>query len=127
MHTPANDYVTNARGQMMFFEQLEKHNDRKAMDRQARYYVTPNGDHGSVGFAYGDKDELPRQVDLLSYVENWVEKGVAPPDSLPQVLKDIDPPYTLRRSRPLCRYPKYPRYAGKGDPKDAASYTCAAP
>lgn len=127
MHTPSDDYVTNAQGQMKFFEELEKQNDHKAMERQARYYVNPNADHSSVGFAYGDKDELPRQVDLLGYLENWVEQGAAPPDSLLQVLKDIDPPYTVRRSRPLCRYPTYPRYSGKGDPKDASSYSCAEP
>jgi len=127
MHTPSNDYVTNAQGQMKFFEEVVKHNDHKAVERQTRYYVNPNADHSSVGFAYGNADELPRQVDLLAYMENWVEKGVAPPDSLLQVLKDIDPPYTLRRSRPLCRYPTYPRYDGKGDAKYASSYSCTTP
>jgi len=29
------------------------------------------------------------------------------------------------RTRPLCDYPKWPRYAGSGDVNLAASYTCA--
>jgi len=55
-----------------------------------------------------------RANDLLAYLENWVENGVAPPEPTVETLKDADPPYTLHRSRPLCRYPNYPRYAGKG-------------
>ena len=30
-------------------------------------------------------------------------------------------------SRPLCRYPGYPRYVGSGDPNLASSFVCAAP
>jgi feruloyl esterase len=30
-------------------------------------------------------------------------------------------------SRPLCPYPQLARYKGRGDPNDAASFTCAAP
>jgi feruloyl esterase len=28
-------------------------------------------------------------------------------------------------TRPLCEYPAFPRYTGKGDPKAASSFTCA--
>jgi feruloyl esterase len=66
-------------------------------------------------------------MDLVGYLENWVEKGVVPPDAIPQTLKEPNAPYTVIRSRPLCRYPKYPRYNGSGDPDRMESYTCAAP
>lgn len=127
MHSSASDTVQNPRAEMQFFEVLVKRNGKQAVDRYMRYYVTPNADHSSVGFAYGNKDELPRQSDLLSYLENWVENGAAPPEPIVETLKDVDPPYTLLRSRPLCRYPNYPRYQGKGDPKVASSYGCSAP
>jgi hypothetical protein len=28
-------------------------------------------------------------------------------------------------SRPLCRYPTFPRYKGSGDVNSASSYSCA--
>ena len=28
-------------------------------------------------------------------------------------------------SRPLCKYPAYPRYKGSGDSDDASSFTCS--
>lgn len=127
MHTSADDPVENPRAQMRFFEEVVAKNGRKAVDKSMRYYVTPNADHSTAGYAYGNGEELPRQWDALTYIENWVEKGQAPPEPMIEMLKDIDPPYTLRRSRPLCRYPDYPRYNGSGDPKVASSYTCTAP
>jgi feruloyl esterase len=30
-------------------------------------------------------------------------------------------------TRPLCVFPKWPKYDGSGDPNDAASFTCVAP
>jgi feruloyl esterase len=32
---------------------------------------------------------------------------------------------TAGRTRPLCVYPAWPKYNGSGDPKSAASFTCA--
>ena len=45
------------------------------------------------------------------------------PDAVVQTLKSIEPPHEVKESRPICRYPNYPRYTG-GDAKQAASYTC---
>jgi feruloyl esterase len=28
-------------------------------------------------------------------------------------------------TRPLCKYPAFPRYKGSGDPNDAASFSCS--
>ena len=33
------------------------------------------------------------------------------------------PPFAVSRSRPLCRWPSWPRYQG-GDPNEAASFEC---
>ena len=45
-----------------------------------RYYVSPNADHSTAGYTYGNREELPRQSYLLVYIQDWVEKGMAPPD-----------------------------------------------
>lgn len=127
MHSSASDPVENPRAQMRFFETIVARDGKKTVDKSMRYYVTPNADHSTAGYTYGNKEELPRQSELLVYIQDWVEKGQAPPEPVTEMLKAIDPPYTLQRSRPLCRYPNYPRYNGSGDPKVASSYTCSAP
>lgn len=60
----------------------------------------------------------PDQFDALTALENWVERGVAPTSM-------IATKQGTTMSRPLCAYPKLPRYRG-GEPNDAASFTCAA-
>jgi hypothetical protein len=127
LHSAANDYVTNSRGHMLVYEQAVKRQGQAAVDKFARFYVTPNANHGSVGFSATTHDPQARFMDLLTYLQNWVENGQAPPDVIPQKLMEDKPPYKLIRSRPLCRYPKYPKYNGSGNPDDMASYTCAQP
>ena len=60
----------------------------------------------------------PDRFDALTALENWVERGVVPQSLL--ATKQDSP-----LSRPLCPYPALPRYKGRGDPNDAASFECA--
>jgi feruloyl esterase len=60
------------------------------------------------------------RFDLLSAMENWVERGTPPQQIIATRARD-------RSSRPLCPYPQVARYDGSGDPDDAASFTCAFP
>jgi len=70
---------------------------------------------------------VPSYVDFISMIDDWVEKGSAPADR--QVLSEMDavPPFTVNATFPMCRYPAYPRYDGRGDIKSAASYACTRP
>jgi feruloyl esterase len=61
-------------------------------------------------------------TDFLAALIAWVEEGRAPGD-LVSYKAGTDPLLT----RPLCRYPGYPRYNGDGDPLMAESFHCAAP
>jgi len=97
------------------------------VDKFVRYYVAPNVNHGSIGVSATTGKPLPRYTDMLTYLQDWVEKGVTPPDALTQTLMADKPPYAVERARPICRYPNYPRYKGAGDPDKLESYTCAAP
>ena len=124
-HSAANDYITNARGHMRLYQEIVKRHGQAEVDKHVRFYVTPQGNHGSVGFSSTTNKPLPRYMDLLSYLQNWVEKNATPPDAIAQTLMDNKPPYTVQRSRPLCRYPSYPRYQGQGDPDKLESYTCS--
>ena len=60
-------------------------------------------------------------IDLLDAVAGWVEKNQRPSSANLQLAKQGS------FTRPLCRYPQYPRYTGSGDKNAAASYTCTNP
>ncbi|MFP3566294.1 tannase/feruloyl esterase family alpha/beta hydrolase [Paraburkholderia sp. SIMBA_030] len=80
-----------------------------------RLYMVPGFQHGSGVF-------IP-SVDLLGALDNWVTRGAAP-ETL--IATDIAAA-TNGRSRPLCRYPLFPRYVGKGHLNLASSFVCAQP
>ena len=127
LHSAAADYATYSTFQQRLYEQIVKHSGQATVDEHMRFYVTPNANHGIVGFSATTGVALPRYMDLIGTLQNWVENGVTPPNALRQTDEEQTPPYTVLRSRPLCRYPNYPRYTGKGDPQKLESYTCAAP
>jgi feruloyl esterase len=87
----------------------------KRVDGSVRLFVAVGANH------FGQS--APSQADLVTLVENWVEKRTAPPKNI--VAVDMDPStLKVRSSRPMCGYGLYPRYNGKGDPKAASSFTC---
>jgi feruloyl esterase len=61
--------------------------------------------------------------DELGALDEWVSNGVAPETLLGS---DIAPA-TNGRTRPICRYPGYPRYLGKGSINLAANFRCMEP
>lgn len=83
--------------------------------RFARYYEIP-------GYGHAVSSVFNAAWDSLTTLENWVEKGIAPG---PQTVADTAG--VPGRTRPLCEFPTYPKYAGAGDMNLAASFTCAKP
>ena len=86
-----------------------------------RFYVAPGVNHCEGG-AGADK------TDLLTALDQWVSKGMAPATLTAQKL---DASGAVTRSLPLCQYPQYPRYTGPANDAAAAklatSYTCTSP
>ena len=78
----------------------------------SRLFVVPGMGHCRSGPATLD------HFDMLSAVVDWVERGTAP-KSVTATGQDFP-----GRSRPLCPYPSYARYTGKGDPEVASSFVC---
>jgi feruloyl esterase len=84
-------------------------------------YVAPGVNHceGGVG---------ADRTDLLTALDQWVTKGIAPANLNAQKL-DANGAVTL--TLPLCQYPQYPRYTGPVHNAAAAklvtSYTCTSP
>jgi len=94
-----------------------------AVDQFVRFYVTAGANHGGAGVSSVDGAPLPRGVDLLEAIDGWGDRGTAP-DALVQVAQEAKPPFAGTASRPMCRYPAWPRYKGEGSPKEAGSFEC---
>ncbi|RQP24893.1 tannase/feruloyl esterase family alpha/beta hydrolase [Piscinibacter terrae] len=88
----------------------------------ARLFLVPGMNHCSGGPATD-------RFDMLTALENWVEKGTAP-DAVRATVNASDPDvvaagWPATRSRPLCAYPKQAMLkAGATDTEDAASFEC---
>ena len=84
-------------------------------DRFLRYFEVPGLAHGGGRFA--------PQWESLAALDAWVEHGT-PPDGA--IVTDGTQTETRGRTRPLCRFPTWPKFTGTGDARLAASFTCVA-
>jgi hypothetical protein len=81
-----------------------------------RLFMAPGVHHCAGG-------EGAWQVDFLSVLEEWVERGKAP-DRI-TASRPLEGGRT--RTRPLCPYPQVATYAGEGNSDDARSFVCTSP
>jgi feruloyl esterase len=84
------------------------------VNQAVRLYTAPGVDHVGTGG--------PATVDMLPALVAWVEQG-QPPSGLVLAEQSAKPPFAVSRTRPLCEWPRWPRYRG-GDPNAAASFEC---
>jgi feruloyl esterase len=96
-----------------------------------RLFMVPGMGHcrGGIGpnsFGNGGNrlSEDPER-DVISALELWVEKGVAPERFIGTGHAVDDPGKLL--TRPICPFPLVARYSGSGDPLQAANFSCALP
>lgn len=88
----------------------------------ARLFLVPGMNHCAGGPATD-------RFDMLTALENWVEKGTAP-DAVRATVNAADPDviaagWPATRSRPLCAYPKQAMLKnGATDTEEAASFEC---
>jgi Tannase and feruloyl esterase len=84
----------------------------QALDSFVRFYYIPGFGHGNGVFN--------AKFDSLGALDAWVTHALAP-----GTLVGADANPTNRgRTRPLCVYPAWPKYAGAGDVNAASSFTC---
>jgi feruloyl esterase len=63
----------------------------------------------------------PPLFNVLTAIEDWVEKDKAPDQLLGTYIDESGKPL---RTRPLCAYPKVPTYKGTGDTDKAENFYC---
>jgi pimeloyl-ACP methyl ester carboxylesterase len=110
-HGTADDFITPYNSIEYYKRQLA-HFGQERLESFLRFYVIPGFAHG-----YG---RFNAKFDSLVALEKWVEQREAPDD-----LIAIDGNEGAHRSRPLCEWPKWPKFTGAPGTEDsAASYTC---
>jgi feruloyl esterase len=111
------DYAQSPYAGIEYYKSVVERMGSARADEFLRLYVTPGADHVGVG--------APSSVDMLRVLIAWVERGEAP-GGLVQAAHEATPPYAVTATRPMCRYPAFPRYRG-GDATKAESFECVRP
>lgn len=75
------------------------------------------------GMAHCGGGEGPNSFDMVTALEQWVEKKQAPDQIIASRLTNG----VATRTRPLCPYPQVAQYTGKGSTDDAANFACRVP
>jgi feruloyl esterase len=118
-----SDYAQSPYAGIGYYNAVVARMGQGAVDRFIRFYTTPGANHGGRIVNGRDGAAMPDRVDLLAALDAWVEREAAP-GTLTLSAHATDAPFATTATRPLCRYPAFPRY-GAGDPRVAASFTCA--
>ncbi|MDN7429366.1 tannase/feruloyl esterase family alpha/beta hydrolase [Burkholderia sp. AU16741] len=105
------DEIVSTDSSTDYYNGLVQRFGQGTVDGFVRFYLMPGVGHGTGPFHPA--------VDSLSALDEWVESGKAP-ETL--TMSDLNAA-TLGRTRPLCRYPLWPKYIG-GDVNAAASFQC---
>ncbi len=115
LYTGMSDPVFSGHDLIRYYQQIEQDNGgERETQAFARLFLVPGMNHCSGGPGLDD-------FDTLDAMQSWVEEGKAPETMLSKGRAFPG------RTRPLCAYPKITKYDGKGNPEDAASFSCQAP
>ena len=114
-----HDWAISYKGSVKYFNDVAMTSGGEARRDQAmELFLQPGVEHCSGGTG-------PDTVDLLTAVSTWVESGKRPStQSIVAEKRDASGATVL--SRPLCRYPTFPKYKGSGSESDGANFTCQA-
>jgi feruloyl esterase len=83
------------------------------IDQQVRMFLAP-------GMAHCGGGDGPNSFDTLAALELWVENSKAPE----RMIASHTTAGKTDRTRPLCAYPKVPKYVGSGSIDDATNFVC---
>jgi len=106
------DVLVSTRATEEYYRRLQAQMGAPTVDTFVRFYEVPGLGHAVSSVFNGTWDSL-------TALEQWVERGTAPANQV-----TTDTVGVPGRKRPLCDWPKWPRYNGSGDVNAAASFTC---
>jgi len=112
MYTGWSDAAISAFATIGYYDEVLAH-DKTAAD-DVRLFMMPGVEHcfGGPG---------PSFANFLTEIDQWLETGKAPEQVTAYWLDETMQP---NGSRPVCAYPNVAKYDGKGDTRDATSFSC---
>jgi len=110
------DTAVSPKDTARYYEAVVQKMGQAAADDTVELFLAPG-----VGHCFGGPG--PDRVDLMKALVTWAEQGT-PPSRQGVVMTQLDGAGQPAATRPMCRYPAYPRYAGSGDAKAASSFSC---
>jgi feruloyl esterase len=110
LHGTIDDFITQ-HNTVAYYNRHLAQQGHANMESFVRFYVVPGLSHGFGPFN--------AKYDGLGELDRWVESGQAPGQ-----LTAVDGNPGAKRTRPLCLYPKWPRYTGSGSADEAANHSC---
>jgi feruloyl esterase len=111
-HGTADDFITPHNSELYYQRQVKAFG-QSGVDGFMRFYMIPGFGHGFGLFN--------TKFESLKLLQDWVEKGQAPKNV---TATDGNP--NANRSRPLCEWPKWPKFTGApGSENNASSFTCS--
>jgi Tannase and feruloyl esterase len=134
-----SDPVTTPLESVRYYEQViaetkNRFGSRQEAVRQVqdfyRLYMAPGMTHCSGGVGanvFGNRFNSVShdpEHDVLSALEQWVERGIAPEEIEATKYVDNDRLKGVAFTRPLCLYPQRAVYKGWGDVNNAANFEC---
>ncbi len=115
-HGWADQFIAPENSINYYTSVLQVVGDAGRASNSIRLFMAPGMEHCRGG-------DGPNQFDVVSAMEQWVEKGKAPE----QIIASHGTAGKVDRTRPLCPYPKVAKYKGTGSIDEAANFVCAAP
>ncbi|WP_155290329.1 tannase/feruloyl esterase family alpha/beta hydrolase [Rhodococcoides fascians] len=113
VHGTADEIVSH-RSSIEYYNRLVDTMGRTRVEDFAKFYLVPGADHANGDAAFA------ASWDAVGALAAWSEKSVPPTSA---VVADANP-NGEQRTRPLCEYPSWPKYAGEGNPNDASAFEC---
>ena len=110
-HGRVDDFIP-VYSSIQYWERLNGRYEEEELADFVKFYTVPGMGHVTGTFN--------ARISSLDVLEAWVEDGEAP-----GTLTAIDEnEATAGRTRPVCHYPGWPRYNGRGDINSADSFSC---
>jgi hypothetical protein len=136
-----NDPGISPLNSINYYESVVSTMGKPQADSFVRLYMVPGMQHCAGGPGPDDFGEFgisqpnDPQHNIYLALEDWAEKGTAPSTVIaskieretPAASAGPGPAAKVKMTRPLCAYPQQAKYKGKGDPNEAASFTCENP
>ena len=105
------DAAVSARASADYYQRLQDKMGKGKVKSFVRYWEIP-------GYGHAVSPTFNATFDVVSVLENWAESGIKPKN-----LVTADKTGVIGRTRPLCDFPKWPKYKN-GDVNLASSFKC---